>query len=204
MNEIVQTASLMDEADIDSWWAAGADITGRLLAAIAVAATAVPAMNSRYDPNHGRFEPLPTVDLGITIETEHGVSIPVLKDVGHKSVVEIRRHLNALRVVIEDCPERPSITLVNFGHGPCRYATLPITPPEVAIVAAGRVLAAPVHEGGRIAHRHRLPLTLTYDTRASHLLGATRFMGAITADLAKRDLPLSRGLNAPARKPLAQ
>jgi len=195
MTELPQTASLMDDADIETWWAADADITARLLAAIAVATAAVPAMNARYNPERQRFEPLPTVDLGIAIENEHGVVVPVLTDARHKSLVEIRRRLNGLRTLIDHCAERPSITLVNFGRGPCRYAMLPIVPPEVAIVAAGQVVVQPVQFGERTTYRHRLPLTLTYDTRACHLLGATRFMGALKVDLAEQDLPLSRGFH---------
>lgn len=193
MTPIRETAFLMDDADIEAWWAENADITGRLLVAIAAACVAVPAFNARYDEGHGRFEPLSAIDLGIAIETDTGVAVPVLADVGHKSITEIRRGLNALRTMIEDRTPRPSVTLVNFGRGPCRYASLPLVPPQVAIVAAGQVLLQPARQGGRIVNRHRLPLTLTYDTRASSLLGATRFLGALKADLAKQDLPLARG-----------
>ena len=127
--------------------------------------------------------------------------MPVLTDARHKSLVEIRRRLNGLRTLIGNCAERPSITLVNFGRGPCRYAVLPIASPEVAIVAAGQVVVEPVQHGERTTYRHRIPLTLTYDTRACHLLGATRFMGALKVDLAKQDLPLTCGLNAPSNEP---
>jgi len=193
MTQSTDAASLMDDADIDAWWEEGADITGRLVAAIAVASRAVPAFNARYDADRQTFEPLPTVDLGIVIETEAGVEVPVLTDVGHKSIAEIRRELNALRMVIETRSPSPSVTLVNFGRGPCRYATLPIVPPQVAIIAAGQMLLQPVRHGSRTVNRRFLPLTLTYDVRASTLLGATRFLGALKADLANRDLPLARG-----------
>ena len=196
MNENPETAVLMDDADIEPWWGPDADVTGRLLAAIAVAAAAVPAMNARYDPDRRRFAPLPTVDIGITIETEDGVAIPVLTDVGHRSTVEIRQRLNELRVMVEDCSLHPPIRLVNFGRGPCRYAQLPILPPEIAIVAAGQVLLWPVQVGRHMSQRHCLPLTLTYDARAIGLLAATRFLGAIKTDLAKRDIPLARGWRA--------
>lgn len=198
MTEIAETASLMDDADIEAWWAEDADITGRLVAAIAVACAAVPALNARYDPDRRHFEPLPTVDLGIAIETEEGVLVPVLTDVCHAPFTEIRRRLNALRTVVDYGSFRPSITLVNFGGGPCRYASLPVVPPQVAIVAVGRALLQPVKQDGRTIYRHQLPLTLTYDTRAAGLLAATRFLGAIKADLAQQELPLARGSFSPA------
>ncbi len=193
MTQNRETASLMDDADIEAWWAEDADITGRLLVAIAAACIAVPAFNVRYDEGRQRFEPLSTIDIGIAIETETGVAMPVLADVGHKPITEIRRGLNALRTMIEDRSSRPSVTLVNFGRGPCRYASLPLVSPQVAIVAAGRVVLQPARQGGRIVHHHQIPLTLTYDTHASNLLGATRFLDAMKADLAMRDLPFARG-----------
>lgn len=198
MTEIAETASLMDDADIEAWWAEDADITGRLVAAIAVACAAVPALNARYDPDRRHFEPLSTVDLGIAIETEEGVLVPVLTDVAHAPFTEIRRRLNALRTVIDYGSFHPSVTLVNFGRGPCRYASLPVVLPQVAIVAVGRALLQPVKQDGRTIYRHQLPLTLTYDRRAAGLLVATRFLGVIKADLAQRELPLARGSFSPA------
>ncbi len=201
MTQMTETTSLMDDADVESWWAEDADITGRLVAAIAVACAAVPALNSRYDPDRQCFELLPSVDLGIAIETDKGVLVPVLADVVHMSITEIRRRLNALRTVIDGGSHHPSITLVNFGRGPCRYASLPITPPQVATVAAGRIRLQPVQQGRRTTYRHSLPLTLTYDSRASGLLGATRFLDAMKADLVKRDLLLTRGWHAAGSQP---
>lgn len=200
MTEMTQTTSLMDDADVESWWAEDADITGRLVAATASACAVVPALNVRYNIDRQQFEPLPTVDLGIAIETEGGVRVAVLVDLRHAPATEIRKRLNALRTVIENNFAHPSVTLVNFGRGPCRYASLPVVPPQVAEVAAGRVQSELVQQDGRIIVHHKLPLTLTYDTRATGLLGATRFLGAMKADLALRDLPLGRGSISPARQ----
>lgn len=181
----METATLMDDADVEAWWAPDADATVRLVAAIAIACAAVPALNARHDPERGRFEPLPTIDLGIVIETESGVAVPVLHDIAHAPVTEIRRRLNLLKTVIEDSLPRPAVTLVNFGRGPCRYASLPVVPPQVAIVACGRA--------ERQAGRHVLPLSLIYDARACGLRAAVRFLGVLRTDLARHDLPLARG-----------
>ena len=89
MTEIAETASSMDDADIEAWWAEDADITGRLVAAIAVACAAVPALNARYDRDRRHFEPLPTVDLGIAIETEEGSWCRSLTYVCHAPFTEI-------------------------------------------------------------------------------------------------------------------
>ena len=193
MTTVAEAAFLMDDADVSAWWSASADVTGRVVAAIAVACATVPAMNARYDAALQSFTPLPTIDLGIAIETNDGVRVPVLTDVGHTPATEIRRRLNALRVMIEEGARRPGVTLVNFGRGPCRYAILPLEPPQVAIVATGQVSLQPVPHKSRVTYRHVLPLTLSYDTRACNLGEAVRFLGAIKSDLALPELPLSRG-----------
>jgi 2-oxoisovalerate dehydrogenase E2 component (dihydrolipoyl transacylase) len=196
-NEI---ATLSDEADVEAWWAVDADVTGRLIAAIAVACAAVPALNARFEPAERCFQTLPSVDIGIAIDTERGMVVPVLCDIGHASVTEIRRRLNELRNRAENGPCAPSITLTNFGSIAGRYATLPVPPPQVAAVAAGQVSLQPVRRDRHIVHHHMLPLSLSFDAGASTMGGAAHFLAAMKADLAKPELPLMRGWHAPARQ----
>lgn len=194
MTHTIETAALMDDADVEAWWAPDAEVTVRLVAAIAVASMAVPSLNARFDPERGLFEPLASIDVGIAIETAEGTVVPVLCDVGHSSATELRRRLTSMRRLMEGCACAPSITLMNFGHLlPCRYAMVPIAPPQVAIVAAGEAMLQPVRREGHVAYRHRLPLSLSFDKRACSIGEAAGFLAAMKADLARPDLPLARG-----------
>lgn len=194
MTRTIETAFLMDDADVESWWAPDADVTVRLVAAIAVACASVPCLNARFDAERQAFEPLASIDIGVAIDTAHGTMVPVLCDIAHCSATEIRRRLTSLRQTVETGACTPSITLMNFGHLlPCRYASIPVMPPQVAIVAAGEAVLQPVRHEQHIVYRHRLPLSLSFDARACGIATAAHFLAALKADLARRDLPLARG-----------
>lgn len=196
----IETGALSDDADVEAWWAPDADVTGRLAAAIAVACAAVPSVNARFQAARNRFETLPSVDIGIVVDTARGMVVPVLCDIGHASVTEIRRRLNELRTRVEDGPCAPSIMLTNFGQVAGRYAVLPVPPPLAAVIAAGQVSLQAVQREGHVSHHHMLPLSLCFDVRACGMGGAARFLAAMKADLAKPELPLSRGWHASADK----
>jgi pyruvate dehydrogenase E2 component (dihydrolipoamide acetyltransferase) len=189
--------TLLDDAEVEAWWAPDADLTGRLIASVAAACAAVPGLNARLEPAGTWFERLASIDIGIAIDTERGVVVPVLCDIGHASVTEIRRQLNELRKRIEDGPCAPSITLTNFGPIAGRYAIAPVPPPQAAAVSTGRIFLQPVKRGRQIVHHHMLPLSLSFDLRACGMADAMHFLAAMKADLAKPELPLMRGWQAP-------
>jgi 2-oxoisovalerate dehydrogenase E2 component (dihydrolipoyl transacylase) len=193
-----ETATLSDDADVEAWWAADADVTGRLIAAIAFACARAPALNSRVDPVLGRFERLRSVDIGVIVDTAQGAIVPVLCDIGHTSVVEIRRRLTELRRLVASGPCAPSITFVNFGKVGGRYAELPVPPHQAGAVAAGQIFLRAAERDGHVVHRHMLPLSVSFDMRACGLGDAAAFLAAMKADLAKPELPLTRGWRAQA------
>ncbi len=194
-----ETATLSDDADIEAWWTAGADVTGRLVAAMAFACARIPALNSRMDPVRGRFERQCSVDIGVVVDTAQGAVVPVLCDIGHTSVVEIRRRLTELRRLAASGPCAPSISFVNFGKIAGRYAALPVPSDQGAVVAAGQIFLRAAE--GRVAHCHVLPLSVSFDLRACGIGEAAAFLAAMKLDLAKPELPLTRGWRARADRP---
>jgi pyruvate dehydrogenase E2 component (dihydrolipoamide acetyltransferase) len=185
-------ATLWDEVDVEAWWAPDADITTRLVSAIIAACTAVPALNARYDGKSMRRELPSRIDLGIAVDTEDGLLVPVLRDVGRSSSVELRRTLDTLkdaararRLVPADLHD-PTITLSNFGTLAARQAALVILPPQVAIVGAGRISLQAVPQDGSIAFHHVLPLSVTFDHRVVTGGEAARFFAAMIQSLAGR------------------
>ena len=70
-------ASVTDEADIDDW-PTGEDATIRLVRAIAAACKAEPALNAWYNSGAGERRLIERVDLGIAVDTEGGLIVPVL------------------------------------------------------------------------------------------------------------------------------
>jgi pyruvate dehydrogenase E2 component (dihydrolipoamide acetyltransferase) len=186
-------ATVWDDADIEAWWAPDADVTVRLVHAIARACGAVPAVNARYDGAAMR-RVLPTqIDLGIAVDTEDGLLVPVLRDIGNAAGVELRAKLDQLkqaarerRLPLADLRD-PTITLSNFGTVAGRQATLVILPPQVAIVGAGRIAVQAVPQDGAVAFHHMLPLSLTFDHRVVTGGEAARFLAAMISELVRPD-----------------
>lgn len=188
----VVPATVWDEADVEEWWSESGDVSVRIVQAIAVACRAVPALNARYDGRHMTRLLQPRVDVGIAIDTEEGLVVPVLRDVDSRDALTLRRDLDILkqgaraRTVTPADLRDPSITLSNFGMLAGRQAALVVVPPQVAIVGAGRIARQATPFNHSVTFRHMLPLSLTFDHRAVTGGEASRFLKAMIGDLQGR------------------
>jgi 2-oxoisovalerate dehydrogenase E2 component (dihydrolipoyl transacylase) len=186
--DAVTPATLTDEADVEDW-AAGTDVTVRLIHAMAAACVAEPALNAWFDGQRMARRLHTVVDLGIAMDTPDGLFVPVLRDAGRRTIVELRQDLDALRTQVTTRGVAPralrgqTITLSNFGMLGGRHAALVVIPPQVAIVGAGRIAPQVVALEGQPAVRRTLPLSLTFDHQAVTGGEAARFMAALVRDL---------------------
>ncbi|MFQ5959067.1 MAG: dihydrolipoamide acetyltransferase family protein, partial [Alphaproteobacteria bacterium] len=186
----VTPATVVDDADIGSW-AKGADVTMRLIRAIVAGCRAEPALNAWYDNRESGRRLHEKVDLGIAVDTEDGLFVPVLRNVGERDAADLRRGLDAMKADVEARTVPPeelrgaTITLSNFGTIAGRYAAPVVVPPQVAIVSAGRIAPRVVAVDGEPAVRRTVPLSLTFDHRAVTGGEAARFLAAVLADLEK-------------------
>ncbi|MCK1741841.1 2-oxo acid dehydrogenase subunit E2 [Bradyrhizobium sp. 139] len=184
----VVPATVTDEADIDDW-PTGEDVTIRLVRAIAAACTAEPALNAWYNHSAGERHLMARVDLGIAVDTEGGLIVPVLRNVAERSVSDLRMGLDRLRAdaIARSIPPEElrgaTITLSNFGMIGGRFANLIVVPPQTAIIGAGRISPGVVPHRGQPAVRRTLPLSLTFDHRVVTGGEAARFMVALKSDL---------------------
>ncbi len=184
----VVPATVTDEADIGDW-AAGTDATVRLLRAVAAACEAEPALNASYLGRDRGRRLNDAVDVGLAVDTEHGLFVPVLRDVAHRDGVDLRSGLDEMHadIVARTVPAEhlrgATITLSNFGSIGGRHAALVIVPPQVAIIGAGRARDAAAAHNGQLAIRRMLPLSLTFDHRVVMGGEATRFLNALKLDL---------------------
>jgi pyruvate dehydrogenase E2 component (dihydrolipoamide acetyltransferase) len=185
--EVVPT-TVIDEADIGDWPAAE-DITIRLVGAIAAAVRAEPVLNVWYNAHAGERRLIKRIDLGIAIDTDGGLIVPVLRNVGERDAADLRAGLDRMladaraRAIPPEELRGATITLSNFGMIGGRFASLVVVPPQVAIVGAGRAdLRARVHRG-EVAARRVLPLSLTFDHRVVTGGEGARFLVALRSDL---------------------
>jgi 2-oxoisovalerate dehydrogenase E2 component (dihydrolipoyl transacylase) len=181
-------ATVSEEADIGDW-PKGADVTIRLIRAIGAAAKAEPSLNAWYNSEAGERRLLARIDVGIAVDTEGGLIVPVMRNVGERDAKDLRAGLDRMRAdaaarsIPPDELRGATITLSNYGMIGGRFAQLVIVPPQVAIVGAGRIEPRVRAHNGQPAIRRTLPLSLTFDHRVVTGGEAARFLMALKTDL---------------------
>jgi pyruvate dehydrogenase E2 component (dihydrolipoamide acetyltransferase) len=184
----VVSASVTEEADIGDW-SSGEDITIRLVRAIAAASRAEPSLNAWYSAASGERRLPKRVDVGIAVDTEGGLIVPVLRNVGERDARDLRAGLDRMRAdaAARSIPAAElrgaTITLSNFGMIGGRFASLVVVPPQVAIIGAGRIGERVMARSGQPTVRRVLPLSLTFDHRVVTGGEAARFLAALKLDL---------------------
>lgn len=186
----VVPVTLFDDADIHDW-STGTDITMRLIGAIVHAAKVAPALNGWFYGDTLTRRLRQSVDIGIAVDTEEGLFVPVLRDANHREPKDLRQGLDHLRADVRNRRIPPAemqgatITLSNFGTIAGRYANPIVVPPQIAIIGAGVIREEVVARKQQIAIRRILPLSLTFDHRAATGGEAARFLKALIEDLQK-------------------
>lgn len=186
--EVVRV-TLTDEADLAA--PASATLTARLVHALVAAARQQPALNAWYDAVTRRRLLHDAVHVGLAVDTPHGLYVPVLRDAATLSLEELATAIAQLRQAALDRRlshaqlTGATLTLSNFGALGGRFATPVVTPPQVAILGAGRAQDLPpdpADEPG-MPRRQRLPLSLSFDHRVVTGGEASRFLQAVIRDL---------------------
>jgi pyruvate dehydrogenase E2 component (dihydrolipoamide acetyltransferase) len=180
----VVPASTTDIVDIHLWRADELP-TRRLAQSIAVACRAVPALNAWYDNERVRHHG--HVNLAIAVDTPDGLFAPVLRSVEAEThladrIVELKRAVETRSLAPSDL-QGATFTLSNFGMMGGLFAALVVTPPQVAILGAGRISEAWLADAGKPVLRPTLPLSLTFDHRAVTGGEALAFLNAVKRDL---------------------
>lgn len=184
----VVPASVTEDADINDW-TGGEDTTVRLIRAIGVACSVVPALNVSFHGRDTGRQANSSVDLGMAVDTDDGLFVPVLHDIANRDPADLRQGLERLKTDVAARTVPPeqlrgqTITLSNFGVFGGRHASLVVVPPQVAIVGAGRARQTVVAHDGQPALHNVLPISLTFDHRVVTGSEAARFLVALVADL---------------------
>lgn len=187
--QIVPT-TIMDDADIYKWLP-GEDITAELIRAIVAGVEAEPALNSWFDGEKLARRLISHVDIGIAVDTPDGLFVPTMRNCEKRDAAQVRQGMNTIKEQVKSRSIPPqdmkdfTIMLSNFGVFAGRYATPVITPPCVAIIAAGKLLQEVVPVLGGFEVHRMIPLSLTFDHRAVTGGEAARFLAAVIKDLNK-------------------
>jgi pyruvate dehydrogenase E2 component (dihydrolipoamide acetyltransferase) len=127
------------------------------------------------------------VNIGLAVDTEAGLLVVVVKDADCKSALQIDAELKILteraisKKSLPDDLEGSTFTITNLGMYGIDGFTPIINPPEMAILGVGRITEKLVVQQGKVAQRHILNLSLTFDHRLVDGGPAARFLQSICA-----------------------
>ncbi len=157
-------------------------LTVFLMKAAALTLQAHPRVNASLDHERGELVLKGYYHLGVAVDSDRGLIVPVIRDVDGKEVPELARELAELvertrtgRVSLDEL-KGGTFTITNVGALGGTAATPIINYPEVAILGVTRARELPVVRDGQIVARLILPLALSFDHRVLDGAEAARFM----------------------------
>jgi pyruvate dehydrogenase E2 component (dihydrolipoamide acetyltransferase) len=156
-------------------------VTAFALKAAAVALKQFPNFNAALDTANNQLILKRYCHVGVAVDTENGLLVPVIRDVDQKSVAELAGELAAVadraRQRKLDAAEMKggTFTITNLGGIGGTGFTPIVNYPEVAILGLSRGRLEPAVHNGQITPRLMLPLSLSYDHRVIDGAAAARF-----------------------------
>ena len=130
---------------------------------------------------------LPQINIGVAVDTERGLLVPVIRDANAKSVTQVARDSRALieRAVagrsMPDDLTGGTFTITNLGMMDIDGFTPIVNLPEIAILGVGRIQAKPAVVDGQIVIRQMMVLSLSFDHRIVDGAPAARFLKRVKA-----------------------
>ena len=164
-------------------------LTPLVLKAVAATLKKHPMFNSSLDEVANEIVLKDYIHLGIAVDTDAGLIVPVIRDVDKKSVLELAKELEVLaqkardRKVSGDDLKGGTFTISNQGAIGGAHFTPIVNKPEVAILGLGRGAMKPVVRDGKVEARMMTPIALSYDHRVIDGGGAARFTVDLLAAL---------------------
>jgi pyruvate dehydrogenase E2 component (dihydrolipoamide acetyltransferase) len=144
-----------------------------------------PYMNARLGANGQTIEQLADVNVGMAVDTERGLLVPVVRYADRLGLRAFGEHLRELvdrarqgRSLPEDL-SGGTFTITNLGMYEIDAFTPIINLPEAAILGVGRIRPQAVPQAGRIVGRQMMTLSLSFDHRLVDGAPAARFLQQI-------------------------
>ena len=150
--------------------------------ATAVALRDFPLLSSLYAPERREYESFPVPNIGVAVDTDEGLVVPVVRDPDslsvpriHAEIVRLTAKARSRTLALEEI-RGGSFTISNFGSFSGVYGNPMILPPQVGILGIGRVHEEPVVREGKVVPAFLLPLSLVVDHRLIDGVYACKFL----------------------------
>lgn len=160
-----------------------------IMRAAVAALKAFPTFNAALSPTGGALILRHYWRVGVAVDTDEGLVVPVLKDVDRKGVLELAPELAALAEKARAGKLSPldmrgaTFTISSLGGIGGTAFTPIIDAPQVAILGVVRAKITPVWDGKAFQPRLMLPLCLSYDHRVIDGAAAARFVRHLAGTL---------------------
>jgi pyruvate dehydrogenase E2 component (dihydrolipoamide acetyltransferase) len=194
----VPHALLVDEADVSDLLAERAKmreageregvritILPFIMKAVAGALQRHPALNASLDEDRDLIVRRKTIDIGMAVDAEDGLVVPVVRNADGKSVIELAGEIDRLSAAAREGSLVPgdlaggTFTISSVGSIGGLFSYPIINVPEAAILAAHKIVTRPVVRDGEIVPREMMYLSLSFDHRIVDGGEATRFLNEV-------------------------
>jgi pyruvate dehydrogenase E2 component (dihydrolipoamide acetyltransferase) len=157
-------------------------VTAILVKIISSAMKAFPQFNASVDMQNKAIIYKKYFNIGIAVDTDFGLIVPVIKNADKLNIIEISKEINTLaekartkKVAVADM-QGGCFTITNLGGIGGTAFTPIINAPEVAILGVSKGSIEPVYINGEFEPRLMLPLSLSYDHRVIDGADGIRFL----------------------------
>ena len=161
-----------------------------VLKATALALKKFKALNSQIDLENSQMIYKKYYNIGIAVDTEDGLIVPVIKDVDKLSIFQLAQKVNEIaekarkrEISMEDMKDG-TFTITSFGSIGGQFAVPVINYPQAGILGIGRIMKKPVVKEDVVVPGVIMPLSLSVDHRIADGGETTRFINQIMDYLA--------------------
>ncbi|MCF8235739.1 MAG: 2-oxo acid dehydrogenase subunit E2 [Bacteroidales bacterium] len=157
-------------------------VTAIMLKIAASALETFPGFNASLDLKNKEIIYKKYINIGVAVDTERGLLVPVIREVDKKSITELSVELGEVAEAARNKKIKPdqlqggNIAISNLGGIGGTNFTPIIYRPNVAIIGMSRTVTEPVYIDGEFKPRMMLPLSLSYDHRLIDGAEAARFL----------------------------
>ena len=165
---------------VEKEWGFAPGYNDLLAKIVAAALRRFPYMNARLAPD--AIEIMSHVNIGLAVDTERGLLVPVIHDVDHKNLRQFGEEFRSLAEKARNGRSLPddlnggTFTITSLGMYDIDAFTPVINLPEAAILGVGRIAPKPMAMGDQVVIHKMWTLSLVFDHRLVDGAPAARFM----------------------------
>lgn len=160
-----------------------------IIKATAMALKKHKALNAEMELENSKMIYKKYYNIGIAVDTERGLVVPVIRHADKLSILEIAEQLNTIiekadkGLLTLDDMKNGTFTITNYGSVGGKFAVPVINYPQAAILGVGRISKEPIVKDDQLTIGHQLPLSISVDHRMVDGAEVCRFINTVSGYL---------------------